>query len=320
MNEEDKENSDPNATIATMSSCSGGGDATCISTTAEPPSLGILYCKARGMPLDHIGSNATLQFQNEAYGVHGAELKCTHVTCMTDGIKFRYCKPCNKAVAKRNFRKRHAHPEFMALQNNLTMPSLSDSQQPARHSVNPALPASQHHATPLLKNGGRHLCERIQPMDVGRSQPINYNNYQNELTSVAAGRDVPSAWVELYQNRPQSNDIHGQEEWLLCVLSVAGFRRVSNMNQKSHADEESSKFTEASNSITAVKEEFRNNFPPRFVTCDETRGQGDGMLPRYRQHAESLSLQINTNDMDLLGTSSLMLGSNGSIKMLTPKT
>ena len=72
----------------------------------------ILYCKARGTPLDHQEERAILNFGLGQEYEHGAELQCSHPICRQSGIKFRYCAFCKKAVAKRNFRKRHAHNDF----------------------------------------------------------------------------------------------------------------------------------------------------------------------------------------------------------------
>ena len=324
--EDGKENCDPNSSTF---STSVSGASIISSVLAPPPTFDILYCKARGMPLDHIGSNAMLQFQNGAYAVHGAELKCTHATCMADGIKFRYCKHCAKAVAKRNFRKRHAHPEFINVKD-IPASSFLEPQKPVWYSVHPALSPSRH-STPLLKNRGNKSSSRkqnadcqhpevhpvVQPMDIDEYNDESDNRQHNQTSYV---REVPSAWIELYHNRPDGGDIYTQQEWLQRVMTVAELGSETNKIETNCTDEETSKFMNASNSVVAVKEEFSNNFPPRFVTCaDEGNAQEEGM-PRYRQHAESLSLQINT-DLDLLGTHSIMLDSNGSIVIsCTPKT
>ena len=84
----------------------------------------VLYCKARGMPIDHVGNNAILLFDEGYEGVHGAELKCSHKACAKDGVKFRWCAHCNKAVAKRYAAHcniaflPHAHPSFQLTKKN----------------------------------------------------------------------------------------------------------------------------------------------------------------------------------------------------------
>ena len=41
--------------------------------------------------------------------IHGQDLFCSSRECFLEGVKFKYCAACDKAVAKRNFKKRHSH-------------------------------------------------------------------------------------------------------------------------------------------------------------------------------------------------------------------
>ena len=71
-----------------------------------------MYCKAKGMPVDHIGANATLQPNKDCEYIHSAVFKCSHPWRKEDGVKFLYCKPCGgKALSFANFFMRHSHPE-----------------------------------------------------------------------------------------------------------------------------------------------------------------------------------------------------------------
>ena len=167
----------------------------------------VLYCKARGMPLDHIGSNAILYFDKGFERVHGAELKCSHPSCMRDGIKFRYCKHCNKPVAKRNFRKRHAHPELIdhaddqvsssknsssyqqhQLQQHQELQQQQFQQLQQQHGIlihEPPLPPlitsqqydhNQDGTTPLLKNSSTMMMISMPPL-------LDNSSYNNTNSS-----------------------------------------------------------------------------------------------------------------------------------------
>lgn len=302
----------------------------------------ILYCKARGMSLDHIGSNAILQFESGSHGVHGAELRCSHQLCKDDGIKFRYCKHCSKAVAKRNFRKRHAHPELIDVENLpasiITIPlPAHHPPQPQMYMNNtrpiPSISSSMSmQSTPLLKNTRGDESSKVsdtesvlQPMDIDTRVAAGETSqllFGDTKSNTSCCQDIPSAWIELYRNRPNRGNIYSKQEWLQQVMKVAQVGVNTDETSRNHCDEdESSKQITPSNSVLAVQEEFSNNFPPRFVTYDEGNIiKLEEGKPKYRQHAESLSLQIST-DLDLLGTHSIMLDSNGSIIIsCTPKT
>ena len=74
------------------------------------------------MPIDH--GMATLQFEKGYEGGHGANLHCSHPSCKKDGVKFLYCKHCNMAASKKTFHKKHSHPELIALNAEIPVPSL----------------------------------------------------------------------------------------------------------------------------------------------------------------------------------------------------
>ena len=339
--DEDKENADPNSNARP-------------STTIVPTS-DIIYCKARGMPLDHIGTNAILYFQKGAEGLHGADLKCSHPTCMNDGIKFRFCKHCNKAVAKRNFRKRHAHPELSRIQNLPHLP-LSNFQSNHQYPMHPALVPSQHSTLHLQHNRNAFLREHEHPAyPVEATRAMNrvhngINGYSSSLTTSISQlavqpmdiddskqddiqmaspvyNTVPLAWVELYHTRPTSGDLYHHQEWLQQVMTVADLGPEPEKNGRTCENIICNTITTdndiehgASDPVQAVREEFERNFPPRFVPSCNEDAQEQG-IPKYRQHAETMSLQINTDLGDILGTNAIMLDSNGSIIIsCTPKT
>eukprot|EP00557_Chaetoceros_sp_GSL56_P005735 CAMPEP_0176500948 /NCGR_PEP_ID=MMETSP0200_2-20121128/13872_1 /TAXON_ID=947934 /ORGANISM="Chaetoceros sp., Strain GSL56" /LENGTH=387 /DNA_ID=CAMNT_0017899747 /DNA_START=892 /DNA_END=2052 /DNA_ORIENTATION=+ len=314
----------------------------------------ILYCKARGMPLDHIGNNAILCFDKGLERVHGAELKCSHPSCMRDGIKFRYCKHCNKPVAKRNFRKRHAHPELIDLEDESKNSSSYQSHQfhhqqqqprlvhgepplpplhPAMMSQQQQLHEHQHSSitAPLLKQSATNMMLSMPPLMNSPSPHDFTSDHQQQRTTISNStrtlnpsfgceikhdnilqhhhtpRDhvaIPQIWIDLYQRRPVGGNIIQQQEWLQNVMAVAELGPVVAPNtNRSDLTETAGGERSISNSISAVREEFCRSFPPKFVNCCEDIGLEDGM-PKYRQHGESLSLQINT-DLDIFGTNGI---------------
>lgn len=95
----DKENTIPhvNFSQASMKQNIVNNNTMFVESAFIPSAPGrVIFCKARGMNLDHVGNNAVLTFDTGFDFVHGAELKCSHAVCRRDGVKFRYCKHCDK--------------------------------------------------------------------------------------------------------------------------------------------------------------------------------------------------------------------------------
>ena len=285
---------------------------------------GVLYCKARGMPFDHVDSKAILNFDEGQYKVHGADLKCSYHLCRADGIKFRWCAICNKAVAKRNFRKRHAHPgsEVQHLcppankvkkrrraisdgsknkaqwksikEEEETEPSIPKDVRNESYSSNHSHVTSQHDCTwsqcntmsmPGLENDPLH-CE-LNPSKV----------------------PIPQTWIDLFHSRPVGGSKEDVKHWLIQAMFVAG---LSDENKR---NDESTCTQLQSNPVVATREEFSGAIPPRFINYTRF-DEKDGHVAKYRQHADTLSLQINT-ELDAT-SNSILLDSEGSIH-ITPR-
>lgn len=98
----DKENTIPHVNFSQASMKENIDNNTLFVESAfiPPPPGRVIFCKARGMNLDHVGNNAVLTFDTGFDFVHGAELKCSHAVCRRDGVKFRYCKHCDKGKVR----------------------------------------------------------------------------------------------------------------------------------------------------------------------------------------------------------------------------
>jgi hypothetical protein len=90
--------------------------------SSESYSSNVMNCNAYSMPIDD--GMATLQFEKGYEGGHGANLHCFHPSCKKNGVKFLYCKHCEKAVGKKHFPRKHSHPELIALNAEIPVPSL----------------------------------------------------------------------------------------------------------------------------------------------------------------------------------------------------
>jgi len=325
-------------------------------------SIFTLYCKARGTPLDHQEDRAVLQFiRGEEYN-HGADLICSHIVCRQNGVKFRYCAFCKKAVAKRNFRKRHAHNDItMGIDADTQMMDCSENNPDENYSTynnmyyrenvcsQPSVNRTQHDRKPLeiltfQNNNHYHNLPMPKLSNYSRG---NHYTFQNSLSPIncapptslanqAITESVPKEWIELYHQRPKQDcTSKDAREWISKVKHVAGIPSTLNLNDdssaKMHHEDASafvgsnttalSPFGEMSSSsmryydqmFNEVKDEFKGLATPRLPTLSSSTN-----MAKYRQHAEALSLQVNT---DLDGNSSCsarMLDSDGLL--ITPKS
>ena len=318
---------------------------------ADEPST--LYCKARGTPLDHQQGRAILQFANgRGESNHGAELICSHLVCRQNGIKFRYCAYCKKAVAKRNFRKRHAHTDFIhCLEIDAAKRILgpfTESSSSSRHETNNVVPhhnqknlksffpANQQQQYPPLKS----LNIKVEDDDNLCSSTKSSSSISMSIQSPTEGESVPREWLNMYHRRPtQKSTTREIRRWMFEICHVAKIPShltpfsvddattaktfdESNNQAFSTAPTSSSPYEDISSTslkyydqiFNEVKEEFKGIVPPRFPNM-----LNNVTIHQYRQHAEALSLQINT-DLDIISTSNSLslLDSDGSV-MITPK-
>jgi len=138
----------------------------------------------------------------------------------------------------------------------------------------------------------------------------NYVTFQQSLLQNI--NTVPQNWIDIYHSKPINGNKEQIKNWLVQVMATA---EISN---KSYATENIDHFDPV-----AVKEEFIGMKSPRFTKIDHfnvNHGNDHSFMSQYskssegyRQYAEALGLQVNT---DGVGSVMSSLGSNGSI--ITP--
>jgi len=285
----------------------------------------ILYCKARRMPLDHVKENAILIFSSGEERAHGAELKCSHPVCREKGIKFRYCAPCQKAVAKRNFRKRHAHPEQ-------TLKSYDSNKRKQLQPIFPENIQNNHHVAITTK----HREENIQTETLGQNDsgcfinesyrpsfylmPPNSVNHQHDNNNTnerlrSTIMYVPQPWIDLFHERPRDGDKDQIKMWLVRAMSIAELstNNVQHPNFSNSLNTESEYFPY--DPVTAVREEFTGIVPPRYMNFEKMEQHPNSNSANFRDHADIMPLHIKT---ELDDSCSIMLDSKGSIMTTTP--
>jgi hypothetical protein len=260
-------------------------------TSSSTSHLGVLYCKARGMSLDHISSNSILHFKPNEENVHGAELFCSHSGCKAKGVKFRYCAHCKKAVAKRNFRNRHAHLGLMTnVGNNSrcqstnaansqihwnTSASINQSQIENMYCRSALGDITQMGTNSFSFSNTKGTVLQNKNSFASANNQILMNHFYNSSHLLPVNEEpVPSAWINLYRNRPTNGNYSEVRLWQQQVMSFLSFSPRMG-GGFSHVSSEGSTSTIKSNPVHAVKQEF------------------EGMAFRYHPN-----LHINTENLD----------------------
>lgn len=270
--DEDKENAKMNFSMPFVNQNSSAPLRQSFQSSSTSP-LDVLYCKARGMSLDHISSNSILHFKPSEENAHGAELFCSHSVCKSKGVKFRYCAYCKKAVAKRNFRNRHAHLGLMGarsenqmycniinqnlfplsstrnilmdrfqLQERSTLSDITDS--------NVNVPSGFFGSTaPTTHPALNKIMDSTGTMN---QQLVTSSHFISETKTEDP---IPSMWLDLYRKRPIGGGISEVRSWQQKIMS---FLSISprNSGELSHVSSEDSTGTIVSNPVRAVKKEF----------------------------------------------------------------
>jgi len=312
-----------------------------------------IYCKARGMPFDHVDGNAILTFCGNCDGkIHGAEMECSYPGCRSQGPKFRYCGFCKSAVSKRNFRKRHAHGMlFSSTQGSRTPQTFAtpfdpESVQTAverkriRIDTNECLQlvssAQLSSQGNLMTSSRSHIFSAPSPIKVGGitgngSIATYTRNFQNDQIN-----DVPEDWTRLYHNRPRIGDLDGIRSWVSLALNIAGLRPQTPSSNPAKTGDSAAHcwFCEepdlidhatAKNDLTNISL-FTNCSPASFPICKPTTPLNiteelnssilsNRCLPKYKMFADSLSLHVETDGIGIgnLSDDVLPLDSEGSI-------
>ena len=188
------------------------------------------------MPLEHTGTNAILQFPSTTTytttaNLHGEELICSFELCRRNGPKFRYCHHCQKAVAKRNFRKRHAHPEIYEKRRQKMA---VEQQQPSSSQCRPVSQSSKTSNLNVMNQSNFPIQTTYNPNSMESSQCTMISPSYNDMSTAASSNDqiptmdidndnegVPQAWIRLYHARPKNGDKRSIKNWLMYALRVA---------------------------------------------------------------------------------------------------
>ena len=313
----------------------------------------IMYCKARGMPFDHVDDNAILAFCGNCNDgkIHGAELECNYAACRAQGPKFRYCGFCKSAVSKRNFRKRHAHGMLFSKKrtpHHFTTPFDQESVQSPlerkRSRVDPTnnecLQVISSSNISSIENMNNSACSRIfaAPSPIKTIGAIYDRSHvpfsAKALCQGDSMKDVPEDWDLLYRKRPRTGDADGIKSWLIAALNIAGLgshcpssnpveTKNSTANCWFYEDSELDPLT-IKNDLTSFSI-FPNCSPGLFpngtatppLHNDEERNMlcsSQHDLPKYKMFADSLSLHIETDGIGIGNLSDVLpLDSDGSM-------
>ena len=161
-------------------------------------------CKARGLPSDHNHRTAYIEIPVNA--PHGMILMCSHTMCAGTGRKFRYCAVCKVPVAKRNFRKRHAH--------GLLVPRSVDGL--TRDMPHAMQPQQQQHME--YQHQGPHVGGVVVSNDI-RESSSGESGGEIKMTVKLLPHEF--RWLAVLHNRPKTEDGAAMQKWFQRVLEVS---------------------------------------------------------------------------------------------------
>ncbi|CAJ1958548.1 unnamed protein product [Cylindrotheca closterium] len=183
-------------------------------------------CQARGMSTDHNALTSYLEIPTDA--VHGLHLLCSHPTCRTAGVKFRYCYYCKKPVTKQNFRSRHLHADLAENEKkNTSAPLPIIPLLPASTGGPVCLPASTTSAPPSPPTAQQQTKATLFGNSESTISPRS--NLQSLIDAANANKKRPREeplsntqqrqWANLLTERPSNMML--TPGWLSKVISTS---------------------------------------------------------------------------------------------------
>ena len=188
----------------------------------SPAVLRRFPCKARGLGASH-NTSGYLTLREGAH--HGEELYCSSRECFLEGVKFRWCATCDKAVAKRNFKKRHSHSQ------NFFCSRIQTEKSPISFSLSSSNGFENRNVKPRITDDPAILTEyALAPQD-----PSATIVGKNDSTTTPDSQP-PDLWSQLYFSRPTQDSGPEVQEWLLRVLNVSKQKKQSLADDNSRIE------------------------------------------------------------------------------------
>ena len=158
------------------------------------------------------------------YTEHGAGLVCSFPACRNVGIRFRYCKLCNDAIARRSF-KEHQASHYTDLESNkcnVDEPDRKISAIPARNAI-PAVATNRFREETLVGPAGALMTSSQKRRETSREQP--QSRQQDEVLPSAKRQ---RAWDSLLTQRPSKDNEEALKVWLEKVVVVSDMQSSDN--------------------------------------------------------------------------------------------
>ena len=178
---------------------------------------------------------------------HGEELVCSYAACRDAGVKFCYCSKCQTPVAKRNFRVRHNHCDFV-------LPSSGAAADPSSPEVPisfAGLPKEYLRTLPGGNRSGGGSVVAAKPPTPMSATGTEAQPQENRPTASAHPDPRRRAWDLLLDTRPPpSSDSTALQVWLTEVLTTS-----SQIRGEAEETKESLSPTSATALATVVQEQ-----------------------------------------------------------------
>jgi hypothetical protein len=178
---------------------------------------------------------------------------CSFAECRNAGVKFRYCRFCQDAVARRNF-KHHHHKDDLDEEQTATKRISSTAVVPMVEQSKVAAADEDSSSSAAEENDHGLSCSLAYsstasgpPEIAGRASSIEEDVHVQDLRQPAdlrPSRKRIKAWTALLTQRPRSNEGCKMAKWLEKVRAVSDF---DNIPVNAAASEEAS--SQSSSSI-----------------------------------------------------------------------
>ena len=172
------------------------------------------FSKARGMHTEHTVTGFLTLPQG---AIHGQDLFCTSRECFLEGVKFKYCATCDKAVAKRNFKKRHSHDYEEGPTSTVFIGS--------KHSFSPYASSDSSVEIRDTKQLRKISANSIDNRFTMNQSHFNLKSGPSYDTDGSANKEIkresPIMWSDLYFSRPEDSNSTEMHEWLIRVIAAS---------------------------------------------------------------------------------------------------
>lgn len=165
---------------------------------------------------------------------------CSFAECRNAGVKFRYCRFCQDAVARRNF-KHHHHKDDLdekqtatnRISSTAVVPMVKQSKAAVTADGDSSSAAEENNHDLFSSLAYSSTAEDPPEITGPRASSIEEDidvQYLRQPANLRPSRKRIKAWTALLTKRPRSNEGYKMAKWLEKVRAVSDFDHVLPVN------------------------------------------------------------------------------------------